>query len=222
MIGYSNVIRSLWSAAQLGLAAAVVAGCHAPPRTAPSPARSDTLAEPAPNATLAYPDAPADLVAPARVGRRTRGKGQDFGSPQGGVAYQYGDRSTSLTVYFFTRDSESRALSATEALQREADRFKAVLEVERQRGRWDAYHIAFDAPDSVQVDQGYLIGHVIGFAIRRGRDVKVSFYYMYAFGEEWIEVRGTVLEGDWKQTDIPVFAHQVAAMAVAKSSPHSR
>lgn len=202
----------------VGLLGTALIGCHSPPGTAPHPARSDAAAASAPDNSTSYPDAPADLVAPQRVGRYTRGKGQDFGSAQGGVAYQYGNVSTSLTVYFFARDSESRALSAAEALRRKAEQFKAVLEIERQRGRWDAYRIAFDRPDSVQLEHSYLPGHVIGFAIKRGTDVKASFYYVYAFGEEWIEVRGTVVHGDWKQTDIPVFAHQIAAMAVDRAS----
>jgi hypothetical protein len=40
-------------------------------------------------------------------------------------------------------------------------------------------------------------------------------FYLYAVGNEWIKVRGTVPLSRWQKTDIPVFARQIAAMAVS-------
>jgi hypothetical protein len=43
----------------------------------------------------------------------------------------------------------------------------------------------------------------------------VSLFYLYAVGNEWIEVRGTVPVSKWQRTDIPVFARRLSAMAIA-------
>jgi len=168
--------------------------------------------------TNSFPDAPADLVAPQRVGHYTRGSGKDYGSPEGGVSYDYSSKKTSLTVYFYARDSTLRNLGATEALIQETGRFKQVLEIERQRGRWDAYEIAFDGPDSVKVSDTVLPGRQVAVVIRRGKAAYVSLFYLYAVGNEWIEVRGTVPVPGWQNTDIPVFARQVSAMAVSSGA----
>lgn len=162
-----------------------------------------------------FPNAPADLVAPLRVGRYARGAGKDYGSPEGGVSYDYSGRRTSLTVYFYARDSTLRALAANEALFQETGRFKQVLEIERQRGRWDAYEIAFEEPDSIKVGGTVLPGRQVAVIIRSGRAMYVSFYYLYAVGNEWIKVRGTVPVAEWQKTDIPIFARQVSAMAIS-------
>ena len=165
--------------------------------------------------TPPLPNAPADLVAPLRLGHYKRGEARDYGSAQGGVSYDYSDKETSLTVYFYARDTTLRGLGATEALEAETARFKQVLEIERQRGRWDEYKIAFDGRDSVQLKGRLLPGRQLAFAIKRGQVMAVSLFYLYAVGNEWIKVRGTVPVSRWQKTDIPVFARQVSAMAVS-------
>jgi hypothetical protein len=161
------------------------------------------------------PSAPSDLIAPLQVGHYKRGEAKDYGSPEGGVSYDYSSKGTSLTVYFYARDSALRRLGAMEALEQETGRFKQVLEIERQRGRWDSYEIAFEDPDSVDVKSSVLHVRQLGIVIKRGQAMYVSLFYLYAVGDEWIEVRGTVPVSEWQRTDIPVFARQLSAMAVA-------
>jgi hypothetical protein len=149
------------------------------------------------------------------VGHYKRGEAKDYGSPEGGVSYDYSSKGTSLTVYFYARDTAMRRLGATEALEAETGRFKQVLEIERQRGRWDEYKVAFDDRDSVVAKGRLLPGRQLGFVIKRGQAMAVSLFYLYAVGNEWIKVRGTVPLSRWQKTDIPVFARQIAAMAVS-------
>ena len=165
--------------------------------------------------TPALPNAPHDLVAPLRVDHYKRGEAKDYGSAQGGVSYDYSDKETSLTVYFYARDTTLQGLGATEALEAETGRFKQVLEIERQRGRWDEYKVAFDDRDSVVAKGRVLPGRQLGFVIKKGQAMAVSLFYLYAVGNEWIKVRGTVPVSRWQKTDIPVFAQKVSAMAVS-------
>ncbi|HEU6451176.1 MAG TPA: hypothetical protein VFT57_07120, partial [Gemmatimonadaceae bacterium] len=127
-------------------------------------------------------------------------------------------KKTSLTVYFYARDSALRRLGATEALIQETGRFKQVLEIECQRGRWDAYEIAFEDRDSVKVRDTVLPGRQVAVVIRRGKAMYVSLFYLYSVGNEWIEVRGTVPVSGWQTTDIPVFARQVSTMAISSGA----
>jgi hypothetical protein len=149
------------------------------------------------------------------VGHYKRGEAKDYGSAQGGVSYDYSDKETSLTVYFYARDTTLQGLGATEALEAETGRFKQVLEIERQRGRWDEYKVAFDDRDSVVAKGRVLPGRQLGFVIKKGQAMAVSLFYLYAVGNEWIKVRGTVPVSRWQKTDIPVFAQKVSAMAVS-------
>jgi hypothetical protein len=55
----------------------------------------------------------------------------------------------------------------------------------------------------------------LGVVIKRGKAMYVSLFYLYAVGNEWIEVRGTVPVSKWQRTDIPVFARRLSAMAIA-------
>ncbi len=180
----------------------------------------ESAAVPAQSAESAptLPNAPDDLVAPLRVGHYKRGEAKDYGSAQGGVSYDYSDKETSLTVYFYARDTTMRGLGATEALEAETGRFKQVLEIERQRGRWDEYKVAFDDRDSVVAKGRLLPGRQLGFVIKRGQAMAVSLFYLYAVGNEWIKVRGTVPVSRWQKTDIPVFARRVSAMAVSSGA----
>jgi hypothetical protein len=101
--------------------------------------------------STATPHLPVGFAAPERVGRYTRGRAYDYGSSEGGVSYQYGDSVTRLTTYFYARDSVLRGRSAREAVVGEVERFKQVLEIERARGAYDEYVVAFDTPDSIPV-----------------------------------------------------------------------
>jgi len=192
-------------------------GACAPHRAA---AVQESTAVPAQSveSTPALPNAPHDLVAPLRVDHYKRGEAKDYGSAQGGVSYDYSDKETSLTVYFYARDTTLQGLGATEALEAETGRFKQVLEIERQRGRWDEYKVAFDDRDSVVAKGRVLPGRQLGFVIKKGQAMAVSLFYLYAVGNEWIKVRGTVPVSRWQKTDIPVFAQKVSAMAVSSSA----
>ena len=166
--------------------------------------------------STATPHLPAGLTVPARILHYARSAAKDFGSPEGGVAYQYGDSVTRLTVYLYARDSTWRGRPAREALQQEVQLFKQALEIERTRGAYEAYQIAFDEPDSIPLvtaGSAFAPGRQVAVALRRQRTIYVSLYYVYAIGNAFVKVRGTVPQARWQQTDIPLFAREFARQA---------
>jgi hypothetical protein len=161
-------------------------------------------------------NAPPGLSAPEQVGRYTRGALRDYGTPTLGVAYRYsaGD-STLATVYLYRREEGQRAAPADVALREQASTFKQALGVERGRGVYEAYEIAFEGPDSVRTSGRWVPGYQIGYVFRRGGADYVSFFFVYAVGDAFVKIRGTVPEAGWEQTDLPSFAREVAIRTVA-------
>jgi hypothetical protein len=143
-----------------------------------------------------------------------RGPIRDYGTPELGVAYQYspGD-STRATVYFYQRDKTVRNAAPETALREQANTFKQALEVERARGVYEDYTIAFEGPDSISVEGRMIPGYQLGYAFRRGTTY-VSFFFLYAVGDAFVKVRGTVPESQWEATDIRSFARDVVARAI--------
>jgi hypothetical protein len=160
--------------------------------------------------------APPGLSAPEQVGRYTRGPLRDYGTSTLGVAYRYsaGD-STLATVYLYRREEGQRAAPADVALREQASAFKQALGVERERGVYEAYEIAFEGPDSVLTSGRWVPGYQIGYAFRRGGANYVSLFFVYAIGDAFIKIRGTVPESQWEQTDLPSFAREVATRMIA-------
>ena len=161
--------------------------------------------------------APPSLRAPEQVGRFTRGELHDFGSAEGGVAYQYSaaEDSTRLTIYLYRRSAEERSATPADAIKGQSETFKQALDIERSRGTFEDYGIAFENKTSVETKSGELPGYEIVFALRRNGAVFVSMFFIYAVEDAFIKIRGTVPESRWEQTDIPSFARAFVAEAVS-------
>jgi len=168
--------------------------------------------------TVATPSLPSGLKAPERVLSYTRGEVKDFGTRELGVSYQYGEGATRLTTFLYARDSVWRGRPADEALNEEVSRFKQALEIEKSRGRYEQYTIAVDHRDSVSVtvdgSTRFMPGHMMAVPYRSQGAIYVSFFYVYASGDNWVKIRGTVPQALWQQTTIPLFAPEFARQAV--------
>lgn len=176
-------------------------------------------ATPAPVAVLALP-------APAQVGRYIRGARRDFGSPELGVSYVYADSADSgavrLNAYFYERGPDARDLPAADALAREVAGFREALEVERARGVLDAYTIATGGADTVAVPgsaRRAVPGYWLAVPLRRRGQVYVSFYHVYAVGNGFVKVRGTVPEAGWGARGIPEFARALVRQVLGAPGP---
>ena len=167
---------------------------------------------------VATPSLPSGLKAPERVLTYTRGDIKDFGTRELGVSYQYGEGPTRLTTFLYTRDSLWRGRPVDEALSEEVSRFKQALEIEKSRGRYEQYTIAIDHRDSVSVTMDgstkFLPGHMMAVPYRSQGAIYVSFFYLYAVGDNWVKIRGTVPQSLWQETTIPLFAPEFARQAV--------
>jgi hypothetical protein len=160
---------------------------------------------------------PVGLHAPARVGRYVRGAFQEFGNAMLGVAYQYhpdsAADSTYATVYLYPRSPEASAWSADSVASNQASAFKAVLDIQVRRRVYDQYEIAFAGRDSVMVRGKTIPGYRVAYVYRHGGAAAVSFFYVFVVNQLLVKVRGTVPAMYFAKTDLPTFAHAVAAAA---------
>lgn len=167
---------------------------------------------------VATPNLPPGLTAPERVLTYTRGEVRDFGTRELGVSYQYGQGATRLTTFLYARDSVWRGRPVQEALAEEVSRFKQAIEIEKSRGRYEQYTIAVDHHDSVSVTidgaTKFIPAHVIAVPYRSQGAIFVSFFYLYAFGDYWLKIRGTVPQALWQETTIPLFAPEFVRQTV--------
>lgn len=168
------------------------------------------------------------LPVPERVGRYVRGERTDYGSPAGGVGYVFAapDDSgrTRVNAFFYEREPEHRDQSAADALAGDVAAFREVLEIERQRGAVQAYRVAFEAPDTVQLGstRGAVPGTRVAVAIRRGGRAFLSWLFLYAVGDGFVKVRATLPVEEWKKSDVAQFARGLVQAALANAAPGGR
>ena len=174
----------------------------------PLRAQSDTTA----------PSVPKGLHAPARVGRYVRGDVHDYGTPDLGAAIQYtpdrGRDSSYATLYLYARNAEEHGWSGDSVASYLGHAFKDALEVQVSRGIYDRYSVVFEGRDSITVGNTTYPGYYVTYVFRRNDAVAVSFLYLYVVDQALVKVRGTVPSAHWEETDLNIFAHDIAIAAV--------
>jgi hypothetical protein len=197
-------MRHAWQAIAIGVTAVIVGRSDIALAQASRPSESSL---------------PPGLAAPERIGRYVRGASHDYGSAVLGVAYQYaptqGADSTYATLYLYQREPEERWWTADSVIAVQVALFKEGLKVLQARGEYDNYELAFEGRDSATVRTGQVLpGYHVAYVYQHGASTAVSFMYVYVAGAALVKVRGTVPLTFWERTDLPIFAHDVAAQSV--------
>jgi hypothetical protein len=132
------------------------------------------------------------------------------------MAYRYEGRLiTGLDIYVWPLPADSLDSAARDTLlQLEVAKFKEVAAVGLERGWYEDYKIAFDAPHPVALDGDSLPGYVVALVFARRGQRFASFFYIYAVQGMYLKIRLTVPGDDWGSNpalDLPaIFVQSVA------------
>jgi hypothetical protein len=132
------------------------------------------------------------------------------------MAYRYeGRRITGFDIYVWPLPGDSLDRAARDTLlQLEVAKFKEAAPVGLERGWYEDYSIAFDAPHPVALDGDSLPGYVVALVFARRGQRFASFFYIYAVQGMYLKIRLTVPGDDWGSNpalDLPATLVQTVA-----------
>lgn len=115
------------------------------------------------------------------------------------MAYRYqGKRITGFDIYVWPLPADSLDATVRDSLLRlEVANFKEAAPIGLERGWYEDYKIAFDAPHPVPVDRDSLPGYVVAMVFAREGQRFASFFYIYAIQGMYFKIRLTVPGDDW-------------------------
>jgi hypothetical protein len=151
----------------------------------------DAIAQSAPTATFRVP-----FAMPAKIGD-VRLRDSSFIAEA--MAYRYaGRRITGFDIYVWPLPAESLDAAARDTLlQIEVTKFKEAAPLGLERGWYDDYKIAFDAPHPIALDGDSLPGYVVALVFARRGQRFASFFYIYVVQGMYFKIRLTVPGDDW-------------------------
>ncbi|SRR6266508_40135 len=134
------------------------------------------------------------------------------------MTYRYEGRGiTGLDEYVWPLE-----ISAADSAQRdslllvEIEKFKQTIPLGVERGWYETFQIAFDAPHPVALASDSLPGYVVAFVFMRRREPFTSFFYIYAVRGMYLKIRLTVPGKNWntnRALDLPAVLVRTAAEA---------
>src|SRR5262245_2656044 len=128
-------------------------------------------------------------------------------------AFRFRDGSpTILTVFVYGVDPDVKVDADSQKwTPREGEKFKAVQEIQRSRGRIAAFTVAFSDTTRFAAGERRILEHSIAIPVRFPNGVvAVEFEYLYLIEGKFVKVRATVPEQGWQQTHVPLFARALA------------
>jgi hypothetical protein len=189
------------------LAVVTVMGCgHS---QAPSPVvtpQSAPAATRAPEGTL-YTRIPSEIE-----GFKLTQRDAVTGAPTDS-AFRFRDGSpTILTVFVYGVDADVKVDADSQKwTPREGEKFKAVQEIQRSRGRISAFTVAFSDTTRFAAGERSILEHSIAIPVRFPNGVvAVEFEYLYLIDGKFVKVRASVPEEGWQKTHVPLFARALA------------
>jgi hypothetical protein len=189
------------------LAVVAVLGCGATP--APTPAvtpQSGPPATRAPEGAL-YARIPSEIE-----GFKLTAREAVSGAPTDS-AFRFRDGSqTNLTVFVYDVAADVKVEADSQKwTPREGEKFKAVQEIQKSRGRITAFRVAFSDTTRFPAGAHSILEHRIAIPVRFPNDaVAVEFEYLYLIDGKFVKVRATVPEQDWQKTHVALFARALA------------
>ena len=176
-----------------GFVAALVVACSpasAPPAISPSP-------EGIPTVLRGYRMTTSEPI-PERDG--------------GGTLYRFNDGSGAyLTVFIYpVPDDVKQTDDSGQWVIVEGRKFVQVMPIQVQRGRYDAYEMAFADPEPVIVGRDTIPGFAAAAVTRSRGVVSVQLEYLYLVRGQFLKVRATLPQENWQKAVAPLFARDLA------------
>ena len=133
----------------------------------------------------------------------------------GGRLYRYSGRPGEyLTVFVYPIPEDVKAApDSVQWVVMEGRKFGLVMPVQVQRGRYDAYEIAFENPHPVVAGRDTIPGFVAGVATRTRGAVELQMEYLYLVHGRFLKIRATMPEKGWQETRVALFAEELARRA---------
>ena len=136
------------------------------------------------------------------------------------MAYRYqGKGITGLDEYVWPLEitsADSAQLDSLLVVQVES--FKQTIPLGVERGWYESFQMAFDAPHPVAVASDSIRGYVVAFVFLRRREPFASFFYIYAVQGMYLKIRLTVPGKDWNTNE----ALDLPAMLVLAAAESNR
>ena len=189
----------------LALVAAVACGTTQAPAPVVTPQSAPPVAR-APEAAL-YARIPSELE-----GFKLTAREAVSGAPADS-AFRFSDGSpTILTVFVYGVAADVKVGADSQKwTPREGEKFKAVQEIQKNRGRITAFSVAFSDTTRFAAGERGILEHRIAIPVRFPNGVvAVEFEYLYLIGGKFVKVRATVPEQDWQKTHVALFARVLA------------
>ena len=98
----------------------------------------------------------------------------------------------------------------------EGGKFAQVMPIQVQRGRYDAYEMAFADPQPVVTGRDTIPGFVAGAATRTRGEVSLQMEYLYLVHGQFLKVRATMPHTDWQQARVALFAQDLARLVYSR------
>ena len=140
-------------------------------------------------------------------------------SDGGGRLYRYssGRSGEWVTVFLYPIPEDIKA--APDSLQWvliEGRKFTQIMPIQVQRGRYDAYEMAFADSQPVVSGRDTIPGFASAAATRSGGAVSLQLEYLYLVHGQFLKIRATMPEKDWQQTNAALFAQDLARLVYSK------
>ena len=185
------------------LVAVCAIGCAS---RAQEPATSRPTATPTPRQTL-YTRIPVE-IGEFKLTQRASVRGAPTDS-----LFRFSDGSrTTLTVIVYDIDPDVRVEADSQKwTAREGEKFKAVQEIQRNRGQIAGFVVAFSDTSRFAAAGRNILEHAIAAPTRfTNGSVAVEMQYLYLIEGKFVKVRATIPQQGWEQTRVPSFSRELA------------
>ncbi len=137
----------------------------------------------------------------------------------GGRLYRYNGRSDEyVTVFVYPiPDDVKAARDSVQWVLIEGGKFAQVMPIQVQRGRYDAYEMAFADPQPVVTGHDTIPGFVAGAATRTRGALSLQMEYLYLVHGQFLKIRATMPHKDWQETRVALFAQDLARLLYSKA-----
>jgi hypothetical protein len=128
----------------------------------------------------------------------------------GGKLYRFNDGSAAyITVFVYPVPPDVKvATDSAQWVVIEGEKFARVLPIFVQRGRYDAFEMAFANPEPVVVELDTIPGFAAAVTRSKG-EVSVQLQYLYLVRGQFLKVRATLPQDQWQQAPVPLFAQDL-------------
>ncbi len=130
----------------------------------------------------------------------------------GGQLYRFNGGSAAYVtvfVYPIPEDVKETADSAQWVVV-EGEKFAQVLPIQVQRGRYEAFEMAFADPDPLVVGSDTILGFSAAAVTRSKGEVSVQVLCLYLVRGRFVKIRATLPEEGWEEATVPLFARDLA------------